>query len=66
MTPHVHPPQGVTMTRIGIRNADEPEGMTRCNCCHTLHKDEDFGRHFDTCPQRQRWGYIEPVIVNPS
>lgn len=54
------------MTRIGIRNADEPEGMTRCNCCHTLHKDEDFGRHFDTCPQRQRWGYIEPVIVNPS
>ena len=54
------------MTRIGIRRAHEPEGMTMCNYCHTLHKDEAFGRHFDACPMRQRWGLIEPVIVTPS
>lgn len=53
------------MTRIGTRNAWEPEGMTRCNYCLTDHKDADFSKHFQACPRLQQLGYIEPVI-NPS
>ena len=49
-----------------IRLATEPPGHTQCNHCRTCVPDAEFPAHWEACPERQRLGYIAPVIASPS